>query len=167
VLSPDEDRKFGPPGDDDESADHGAETRELLGCSEFCTSCRTIIHSLNGLRVEHTYGERRNNLYAENGIQCKDCRMRSVEGAVKVAEALASVAVIGRSEPSCEEREIHPHHFVGVNANAEEFGDSAKYAAMAEARLKSAARPEIGSRGPAAGGPQSADRWQGSPPTSS
>jgi hypothetical protein len=143
VLSPDADRKFGPPGGDDAAADHEVETREFLDRSEFCASCHTIIHPLNGLRLEHTYGEWKQSIYAEKGIQCQDCHMRSVEDAVRVAETLAPVVVIGRSEPSGEEREIHPHHFVGGNANAEVLGGSAEHAAMAEARLKSAARLEI------------------------
>jgi hypothetical protein len=143
VLSPDADRKFGPPGGDDAAADHEVETREFLDRSEFCASCHTIIHPLNGLRLEHTYDEWKQSIYAEKGIQCQDCHMRSVEDAVRVAETLAPVAVIGRSEPSGEEREIHPHHFVGGNANAEVLGGSAEHAAMAEARLKSAARLEI------------------------
>jgi len=143
VLSPDEDRKFGPPGGDDEVADHGVETREFLSRSEFCASCHTIIHPLNGLRLEHTYDEWKKSIYAEKGIQCQDCHMRSVADAVKVAETLAPVAVRGRSEPSGDEREIHPHYFVGGNANAEVLGGGAGHASMAEARLKSAARLEI------------------------
>jgi hypothetical protein len=143
VLSPDADRKFGPPGGDDAAADHAVETREFLDRSEFCASCHTIVHPLNGLRLEHTYGEWKQSIYAEKGIQCQDCHMRSLEDALQVAETLEPVVVIGRSEPSGEEREIHPHHFVGGNANAEVLGGSAEHAAMAEARLKSAARLEI------------------------
>jgi hypothetical protein len=143
VLSPDEDRKFGPPGGDDAAADHGVETREFLSSSEFCASCHTIIHPLNGLRLEHTYDEWKKSIYAEKGIQCQDCHMRSVEDAVKVAETLTPVAVLGRSEPSGAEREIHPHQFVGGNSNVVALGGSAAHASMAEARLKSSARLEI------------------------
>jgi hypothetical protein len=152
VLSPDADRKFGPPGGDDAAADHGVETRDFLDRSEFCASCHTIIHPLNGLRLEHTYGEWKESIYAERGIQCQDCHMRSLEDALRVAETLEPVSVVGRSEPSGEEREIHPHHFVGGNANAEVLGGSAEHAAMAEARLKSAARLEIESPASVAAG---------------
>lgn len=69
--------------------------------------------------------------------------MRSIEDAVRVAETLTPVAVIGQSEPTGDEREIHPHYLVGANVNAEELGGSPGYAAMAEARLESAARLEI------------------------
>jgi hypothetical protein len=143
VLSPDEDRKFGPPGGDDAAADHGVETRDFLNRSEFCAACHTIIHPLNGLRLEHTYDEWKKSIYAEKGIQCQDCHMRSVEDAVKVAETLTPIVVLGRSEPSGDEREIHPHLFVGGNSNVAALGGSAVHASMAEARLKSSARLEI------------------------
>ncbi len=143
VLSPDEDRKFGPPGGDDEASDHLVETREHLDRSEFCASCHTVIHPFNGLRLENTYAEWKGSIYAEKGIQCQDCHMRSVEDAVKVAETLKPVSVVGRSEPAGEDREIHPHYFTGANANAERLGGSAEHAAIAEAQLKSAAKLEI------------------------
>jgi len=143
VLSPDPDRKFGPPGGDDEAADHDVETREFLARSEFCAACHTVIHPSNGLRIEHTYAEWRKSVYAEKGIQCQDCHMRSVEDAIQVAETLTPVTVIGRSEPGSEEREISPHRFVGGNADADELRGSPEHAAIAEARLKSAARMEI------------------------
>jgi hypothetical protein len=143
VLSPHEDRKFGPPGGDGDAADHEVETREFLTRSEFCASCHSIVHPLNGLRLEHTYGEWKNSIYAEKGIQCQDCHMRSVADAVKVAETLGPVAVIGQAEPAGEDREIHPHYMVGGNANAEELGGSPGAAAMAEARLARAAYLEL------------------------
>jgi hypothetical protein len=143
VLSPDEDRKFGPPGGDDETTDHVIETREYLDRSEFCASCHTVIHPLNGLRLEHTYQEWKESIYAEKDIHCQDCHMRSVEGAVKVAETLKPVTVIGQSEPTGDDREIHPHYFVGANVNAEVLGGSVRHGAMAEARLQSAAELEI------------------------
>ena len=69
--------------------------------------------------------------------------MRSVEDAIRVAETLTPVPVIGRSEPGSEEREISPHRFVGGNVNAAELGGSPEHAAIGEARLQSAARMEI------------------------
>jgi hypothetical protein len=143
VLSPDEDRKFGPPGGDDEASDHLVETREFLDRSEFCASCHTVIHPLNGLRLEHTYEEWRGSIYAEKGVQCQDCHMRSVEDAVTVAETLEPVTVIGQSEPTGEDREIHPHFFTGANANADLMGGSPEHTAIAEAQLESAAELDL------------------------
>jgi hypothetical protein len=143
VLSPDEDRKFGPPVGDNDASDHEVATRDFLARSEFCAACHTVIHPLNGLRIEHTYAEWKGSVYAEKGIECQDCHMRSVEDAVKVAEMLEPVKVIGKSEPESEDREISPHNFVGGNANAHLLGGSHQHAAMGEERLKSAASLEI------------------------
>jgi hypothetical protein len=142
-LSPDEDRKFGPPEGDDEVSDHLVETREFLKGSEFCASCHSVIHPLNGLRLGNTYEEWKSSVYAEKGIQCQDCHMRSVRDAVKVAETLTPVTVMGKSEPNLDDREIAPHFFTGANANAEELGGSPRQAALAEELLRSAARLEI------------------------
>ena len=151
VLSPNEERKFGPTVGDNEIADHDVETREFLTSSEFCASCHTVIHPLNGLRLERTYEEWKASIYAQKGIQCQDCHMRSVEDAIEVAETLTRVSVLGLSEPTGDEREISPHFFSGANANAELLGGSSEYAATAEKRLRSAAKLEIES--PAAARP--------------
>ena len=143
VLDPDDERKFGPPTGDDEAADHPVVTRDFFTRSEFCASCHTVIHPNNGLRIEHTYAEWKKSIYAEKGIQCQDCHMRSVEDSIRVAETLTPVAVIGLSVPEGEPRPIFPHFFVGANPNAELFGGSAKHAAMGVARLKSAAKLEL------------------------
>lgn len=119
---------------------HTVARREFLESAEFCASCHTVIHPLNGLRVEHTYGEWKESVYARKGIQCQDCHMRTVEQAIEVARTLERVKVTGTtSEMSAKEREIHPHYFVGGNSDAERLTGSAMHATMAEARLKSAA----------------------------
>lgn len=143
VLSPDEDRKFGPPTGDDDAAMHAVETREFLSTSEFCASCHTVIHPLNGVRIEHTYDEWKNSIFAEKGIQCQDCHMRSVSDALQVARTLEPVTVMGRSFLDGDEREISPHFFAGGNVNAERLGGSAMHAAMAEERLRGAAELEL------------------------
>jgi hypothetical protein len=142
-VSPDEDRKFGPPGGNDEESDHLVENREFLTSSEFCASCHNVIHPLNGLRLGNTYEEWKASVYAEKDIQCQDCHMRSVEDVVEVAETLAPVTVIGQSEPTMDDREIAPHFFIGANADADRLGGTAEHAALAEKLLRSAARLEI------------------------
>ena len=123
---------------------HTASRAEFLESAEFCASCHTVIHPLNGLRIEHTYDEWRKSVYAEKGIQCQDCHMRSVEEAVRVAATLTPATVMGKtSELSGTEREIAPHWFVGGNVEAERLTGSAAHAEMAEARLKSAAKLSI------------------------
>ncbi|MBI5362543.1 MAG: hypothetical protein HZA53_05140 [Planctomycetes bacterium] len=132
---------------------HGARRGEFLERAELCASCHTVVHPTNGLRVEHTYDEWKKSVYAEKGIVCQDCHMRTVEQAVEVARTLKPAVVEGRtSAMSAKDRAIHPHFFVGGNADAERLTGSATHAAMAEARLQSAAllaieAPEKGPRG--------------------
>ena len=134
---------------------HTAQRAEFLGSSEFCASCHTVIHPLNGLRIEHTYAEWKKSVYAEKGIQCQDCHMRTVEDAARVARTLERVSVMGKtSELSGIEREIRPHWFVGGNVDAERLTGSKAHAEMAVARLKSAAELVIGTPTRSAGGPE-------------
>ena len=143
VLDPDEDRKFGPPTGDNEAAVHTVETRDFLSRSEFCASCHTVIHPSNGVRLEHTYAEWKASPYAEAGIQCQDCHMRTVDEARRVAQEMKPVTVMGLSDPSGEERPIARHFFVGGNNNADKLGGDSRHAKMAEERLRSAATVEI------------------------
>ena len=123
-------------------ANPGHEGREasFLAKSEFCATCHTVIHPTNGLRIEHTYDEWKKSVYAEKGIQCQDCHMRTVEDAIEVARTLRPVSKLGRtSGMSAQEREIHPHWFVGGNVETARLSGSEIHATEAEARLRSAA----------------------------
>lgn len=143
VLKPGTTIRFGDSGQVAENSNHTGEKRDFFAKSEFCASCHTVIHPVNGLRIEHTYGEWKSSVYAEKGIQCQDCHMRNVEDAVKVAETLQPVVVTGQRAKDGPTREIYPHFFVGGNANADRLAGGTLHAKMAEARLKSAARIEI------------------------
>jgi hypothetical protein len=98
---------------------HTSERADFFSSSEFCASCHTVIHPLNGLRIEHTYDEWKGSVYAEKGIQCQDCHMRDVEDAIRVA------------------------FFVGGNVEAGRLAGSERHASMARARLASAAELSI------------------------
>jgi hypothetical protein len=143
VLAPGRTTRFGDTGQVAKNSHHTGEKRDFFAKSEFCASCHTVIHPVNGLHIEHTYGEWKSSVYAEKGIQCQDCHMRSVEDAVKVAETLQAVVVKGQRAKDGPVREIHPHFFVGGNANADRLAGGTMHAKMAEERLKSAARIEI------------------------
>jgi hypothetical protein len=119
---------------------HTGERRDFFSKSEYCASCHTVIHPVNGMKIEHTYGEWKSSIYAQKGVQCQDCHMRTVADAVKVAETLQPVVVEGQSATEGPLRRIAPHYFVGGNTNAEELAGGKRHAAMAEERLKSAAR---------------------------
>jgi hypothetical protein len=144
VLAADEDRKFGPPTGDDDAAMHTVETRDFLSKSEFCASCHTVIHPFNGVRLEHTYAEWKSSVYAEAGIQCQDCHMRSVSDAQQVARTMKPVELTGLSEPSGEERPIARHFFAGGNFHADKLGGGTQHARMAAERLRGAASLELG-----------------------
>jgi hypothetical protein len=135
--------KFGDSGKVAENRLHTGEKRDFFTKSEFCASCHTVIHPLNGMRIETTYDEWKSSVYAEKGIQCQDCHMRSVEDAAKVAETLKPVTVEGPRADDGEPRPIFPHYFVGGNANADRLANGPMHAEMAEQRLKSAARIEL------------------------
>lgn len=143
VLDPDDDRKFGPSSGDDDAAVHTVETRDFLSRSEFCASCHTVIHPLNGIRLEHTYGEWLESPYATADIQCQDCHMRTVPEALQVAQEMKPLPIMGLSDPSGEPRPIARHFFVGGNNNAEKLGGSKQHAEMAVERLQSAATLEL------------------------
>ena len=144
--------KFGDSGEVAENRAHVSEKRDFFKKSEFCASCHTVIHPFHGLRIETTYEEWKSSEYAKHGIQCQDCHMRSVADAIRVAQTLRPVVVKGQRATNGAEREIHPHFFVGGNANVDRLGGGAGHAKMAEQRLKSAARIELATPAKAAAG---------------
>ena len=135
--------RFGSTGEVVQNRLHTGEKKDFFGKSEFCASCHTVIHPVNGLRIEHTYGEWKASVYAKNGVQCQDCHMASVEDAVQVAQTLKPVVRMGQSANDGPQRRVHPHYFVGGNADAEHLAQGPEHAKMAEARLKSAAKVEL------------------------
>lgn len=131
--------KYGPLETIERNPAHTAERKDFYQSAEFCASCHTIIHPTNGLRIEHTYDEWRQSVYAEKGIVCQDCHMRTVEEAREVARTLRKVEPLGTSARKGGEHAIARHFFVGGNADADVLADSSEHGAMAVERLKSAA----------------------------
>lgn len=144
--------KFGDSGEVAENRLHTGEKREFFTKAEICASCHTVIHPVNGLRIENTYEEWKSSIYAKKGIQCQDCHMRTVEDALKVAETLKPVVVKGQRAVDGDQRTIHQHFFVGGNANVDRLAGGKTHAAMAEKRLKTAARIEVKTSAKAAAG---------------
>jgi len=142
VLAPGPAR-FGTVGDIASSPAHEGEKVELYGTSEYCAACHTIIHPLNGIRLEHTYDEWKKSVYAEKGIQCQDCHMASVADAVEVAKTLTPKRIRGTFIPNGAEREIRPHTFVGGNVHSGRLAGGTSQGRMARERLKSAAELSV------------------------
>lgn len=135
--------RFGPSKDAAPNRLHTDEQRDFFAKSELCASCHTVIHPENGLAIEGTYDEWKKSVYAEKNIQCQDCHMVSVEDAVKVAETLKPIVRQGQSAVEGPQRTIHPHFFVGGNADADRLAGGEEHAKMAEARLRSAAELKL------------------------
>lgn len=135
--------RFGPSKDAAPNRLHTDEQREFFTKSEFCASCHTVIHPGNGLAIESTYDEWKKSVYAEKKIQCQDCHMATVEDAVKVAETLKPVVRKGQSAVEGPQRTVHPHLFVGGNADADRLAEGPEHAKMAKARLLSAAELKL------------------------
>jgi hypothetical protein len=138
-LRPDAELKHGPPTGDDDAADHEVEGHDFYQKSEFCAGCHTVIHPLNGVRLEHTYAEWKESPYAAKGIQCQDCHMRTVAQARQVAATMKPIRPTGKSSPEGEDRPIGYHLFAGGNANAQRLGGGQRHADIAVERLRSAA----------------------------
>jgi len=138
VLSPGH-TKFGNIGNIEKHPAHDSQKIAFISTPEYCATCHSVIHPMNGLRVEHTYGEWKKSIYAEKGIRCQDCHMRTPADAVRIAKSLSPITERGFALPYGPERDVHPHWFVGANVDARTLSGSAVHAVMAEARLKSAA----------------------------
>jgi hypothetical protein len=132
--------KYASSGTFEKNRAHSGEQRPFYAKAEFCASCHTVIHPENGLRIENTYAEWKGSVYAEKGIQCQDCHMRSVYEALTVAETLKPLVIKGQRVTNGPEREIDRHYFVGGNANADRLAGGKTHAEMADALLKGAAR---------------------------
>ena len=95
------------------------------------------------MRIEHTYAEWKNSIYAKKGIQCQDCHMRTVAQAREVAAKLVPIVVRGKSAEEGKPRPIAYHFFVGGSASGDLLGGGKAHAKMAAERLASAATLEI------------------------
>jgi len=139
VLS-DSGTRYGPIEGPAEADAHDSAYAEIFKRAEFCSACHTLTHPYNGLLIENTYAEWKAGPYAEAGIQCQDCHMRTVEQAVNVAQSMQPLKVPGVAADDGPERDnIHNHMFVGANVNGDAVGAGAEHVAAARQRLKSAA----------------------------
>lgn len=143
--------KRGPYDDIERNPAHAGEKTDLVARAELCASCHTVIHPVNGLRIEHTYDEWKRSVYAEKGIVCQDCHMRPIEDAKRVAATLEPTAVRGTLARKGSERRIAPHFFVGGNVEADRLAEGPGQARLAEARLQTAATVDL--RAPEEAGP--------------
>jgi hypothetical protein len=134
------DVRYGPLADAADNPNHKSAASALHTKAELCSACHTLLHPTNGLVIENTYDEWKKSPYAEAGIQCQDCHMRTAAQAAEVARTMKPLQVAGKITADGAERpNVYAHIFAGGNANDKLVGASDLHNAEAEARLKSAA----------------------------
>ncbi len=124
--------------DDSVSPFHETAYSEFHTKAEFCGTCHNVFHPANGLKLEGTYDEWLAGPYAAEGIQCQDCHMTPGPGVTKPNPGRAAAG--GPERPH-----IYTMTFAGGNVA---LGD----AALAEERLKAAAKVELEAEEIVAGG---------------
>lgn len=140
LVLEDGDVRFGPIRDPSDEASHESAFSDIHTQSTLCSACHTLVHPFNGLVIENTYEEWRQGPYAEAGIQCQDCHMRTVDQALEVASTRTPIIVPGPAASDGETRpDVHAHLFVGANTNEKLVGTGKQHTAMAVHRLQSAA----------------------------
>lgn len=132
------------PYKDSQSQYHESAYSELHTKSEFCANCHNVFHPVNNFHIENTYNEWKFSVYAQNGIQCQHCHMMPVEKAIEAARTLTppvnpgQPAITGPQRPN-----MFTHEFVGANFTVPALMGHQQHAAIATARLKSAAEVTI------------------------
>ncbi len=111
--------KYGPFGsglDGDRKAKrnsfHRSVKSDYIQSSEFCGSCHDVI-TPPGLRTEETYSEWKQSVYAEKGIKCQDCHMRTLPGKPNQKKVRGPAAIMAGVE--FPERELSNHAMIGVD----------------------------------------------------
>lgn len=142
IIAPGEAKRG--PFKDSESPHHEAAYSELHTSAEFCGNCHHVFHPVTNFPIERTYDEWKYSVYAQNGIQCQDCHMASVEDAIEVARTLKKVKSPGKAAKNGPDREhIYKHEFVGANFTIPSLLGANKHSDIAKKRLQNVAELEI------------------------
>jgi len=89
-----------------------------LKTSEFCGSCHDVV-TPKGLRVEETFAEWKDSIYAKKGITCQECHMRTIPGKPNQKKVMGTAAImVGVDLP---ERPLSNHSMVGVDYHLVDF----------------------------------------------
>jgi len=85
---------------------------DYIQSSEFCGSCHNVV-TPTGLRVQETFSEWKETIYAEKGITCQDCHMRTIPGKPDQKKVIGPAAIIAGEELPM--RELSNHAMIGVD----------------------------------------------------
>jgi nitrate/TMAO reductase-like tetraheme cytochrome c subunit len=89
---------------------HRSVKADFLKTSEFCGSCHDVV-SQSGLRIEEAFTEWKESVYAEKGITCQDCHMRTLPGQPYQKKVMGPAAIMfGVKLP---DRPLSDHSFIG------------------------------------------------------
>ena len=89
-----------------------------LKTSEFCGSCHDVV-TPKGLRVEETFAEWKDSIYAKKGITCQECHMRTIPGKPGQKKVMGPAAImVGVDLP---ERLLSNHSMIGVDYHLVDF----------------------------------------------
>jgi hypothetical protein len=97
---------------------HKSVNSDYLKTSEFCGSCHDVV-TPKGLRVEETFAEWKNSVYAEKGITCQECHMRSIPGKPGQKKVMGPAAIMAGVD--LPERPISNHSMIGVDYHLVDF----------------------------------------------
>lgn len=135
------------PFDNAVSPAHATKTDDRYRHSEFCGMCHNVTHPVSGRPIERTYLEWKESPYntgdPATSTHCQDCHMRQTPGnpgtgATEKRDNPGKAAAMGPERPH-----IWTHYFVGGNALYPGSPNAERRRAMAEERLRNAARVEI------------------------
>ena len=135
------------PFDNAVSPAHRTKTDDRYTRSEFCGMCHNVTHPISGRPIERTYEEWRESPYntgdPATSTQCQDCHMRQTPGnagtgATEKKDNPGKAAVMGPERPH-----VWTHYFIGGNALYPDRPNADRRRAMAEERLRNAAKLEI------------------------
>lgn len=117
--------------DPQDAGAHGSEYSPLHKESELCSGCHGVIND-QGALLDLTYDEWLGSSHAEQGRTCQDCHMKPSTGAVALGGP--------------EDRQLHDHHFVGVDVSLlppEQFPGYDQMRELTRQLLQSAAQMEV------------------------
>lgn len=97
---------------------HKSISFDYLKTSEFCGSCHDVV-TPKGLRVEETFAEWKESVYAKKGITCQECHMRSIPGKPGQKKVMGPAAIMVGVDLS--ERPISNHSMIGVDYHLVDF----------------------------------------------
>jgi hypothetical protein len=91
---------------------HRSVQTDAFESSEYCGACHDVVDDKD-LRIEEAFTEWKESPYAEEGVTCQDCHMRSLPGVAGQAKMMGPAAIMYGVK--LKDRPISDHSFIGVD----------------------------------------------------